>query len=448
MGAFHAYDIRGVYNQDFDKNTAYRVGFFLPRLIECDSVVVGRDVRTSSDEIFEYLTKGIMDAGKDVLDIGLATTPLVYFSTCYLDAGASVQITASHNPKQYNGMKISRRNAIPVGGDSGLKELEQMVSTMEVTPVSEDKKGRIIRKDVYDAYLEFQKQFLPDISGLDITVDTSNGMSTLFAHRLFGENVHYINDTLDGTFPNHEPNPLEEKNCRQLEKAVLENHSDCGIIYDGDADRVLFIDEKGRFIQPDFTTSIICDYYLEREKDPSFLVDIRTSRSTTEYLSRNGAKSVEIWKVGHAYAKNKIRTLGLVAGGELAGHYYFRDFFNCDSGILASLLVLQNVVKLKKEGKTLSQYIDELVVYANSGEVNFKLDDKDGAIGEIYDTYMAQKPVRVLDFDGYRLDFDSWWFSVRKSNTEPYLRLIVEARTKDELDKRLEELKTIIGKYH
>ena len=448
MGAFHAYDIRGVYNQDFDKNTAYKIGFFLPELLPCDYVVVGRDVRSSSDEIFEYLTKGITDAGKDVWDIGLATTPLVYFATNFLNAGASVQITASHNPKQYNGMKISRAKAIPVGGDTGLKDLEKMVNTREVKPVAN--KGKIIKKDIYEDYVKFQKAFLPDISGLDISIDPSNGMSNLFVKKLFGtgSNIHYINDVLDGTFPNHEPNPLEEKNCVQLEKEVVKNGSDCGIIYDGDADRVLFIDEKGRFIQPDFTTSIICNYYLEREKDPSFLVDIRTSRSTTEYLEKNGAKEVVIWKVGHAYAKDKIRNEGLVAGGELAGHYYFRDFFNCDSGILASLLVLNMVCKLKKEGKTLGEFIDKLVVYANSGETNFKLDQKDECINAIYSKYSALKPSRILDFDGYRIEFPTWWLSVRKSNTEPFLRLIVEAQTKAELDSRMAELKDIIGKFH
>ena len=448
MSAFHAYDIRGVYNQDFDKEIAYKVGFFLPKMLDCDYVVVGRDVRQSSDEIFEYLTRGITDAGHDVWDIGLATTPLVYFATCFFDAGASVQITASHNPKQYNGMKISRRKAIPVGGDTGLKDLEKMVYNDPVEPVCECCRGKVVKKDIYDDYVKFQKQFIPDLSNLDITIDTSNGMSTLFVHRLFeGKNFHFINDVLDGSFPNHEPNPLEEKNCRQLEEAVVANKSDCGIIYDGDADRVIFVDERGRFIQPDFTTALICDYYLEKEKDPSFLVDIRTSRSTTEYLKKNGAKEVVIWKVGHAYAKDKIRELGLVAGGELAGHYYFRDFNNCDSGIFASLLVLQGIVKLKNEGKSFAQFIDNLVVYANSGETNFRLDSKDECIKEIYTKYSAMNPERILDFDGYRIEFPTWWFSVRKSNTEPFLRLIVEAQSKQELDAHMDELKSIIAKF-
>lgn len=448
MGAFHAYDIRGVYNQDFDKDTAYKVGYFLPKLIPSKYIVVGRDIRLSSQEIFDNLTKGITDAGVDVWDIGLATTPLVYFATVFLNADASVQITASHNPKQYNGMKISRAKAIPVGGDTGLKDLEKMVNNDKVEPVCSCKKGQIIKKDIYNDYLSFQKKFLPDLSNMNITIDCSNGMSSLFVHKLFGDtpNIHYINDVLDGTFPNHEPNPLEEKNCRQLEEAVVKNGSDCGIIYDGDADRVIFVDDKGRFIQPDFTTSIIGDYYLSKEKG-SIYVDIRTSRSTTEYLEKQGATDIIIWKVGHAYAKDKIRQLGCIFGGELAGHYYFRDFFNCDSGILASLLVLQTAVKMKEAGSSISKFIDKLVVYANSGETNFKLDMKDECIKEIYDTYTALKPNRVLDFDGYRIEFDSWWFSVRKSNTEPFLRLIVESRTKEELDRRMSELKSIIAKY-
>lgn len=447
MGAFHAYDIRGVYGQDFDKNTAYKVGFFLPKLLPCKYVVVGRDVRLSSDEIFDYLAKGITDAGVDVWDIGLATTPLVYYATVKLNADASVQITASHNPKEYNGMKISRTKAVPVGGDSGLKDLEKMVNEGKVVPV--ENKGTIIRKDIYADYIAYQKQFMPDLSSMDITIDCSNGMSSLFVHQLFGDtkNIHYINDVLDGTFPNHAPNPLEEKNCVQLEKAVVANGSDCGIIYDGDADRVLFIDDKGRFIQPDFTTSIIGDYYLSKEKG-SIYVDIRTSRSTTEYLKRQGATDVIIWKVGHAYAKTKIKELGCIFGGELAGHYYFRDFNNCDSGILASLLVLQTTVKMKKAGSSISSFIDKLVVYANSGEVNFKLDHKDECIKEIYDTFASQNPDKILDFDGYRIEFPTWWFSVRKSNTEPFLRLIVEAKDKAELDMRLNLLKSIIEKYN
>ncbi len=447
MGVFKAYDIRGVYNQDFNKETAYKIGYFLPKLLPCDFIVVGRDIRLSSDEIFENLCNGINDAGVDVWNLGLATTPMVYFSTVYYKAQASVQITASHNPKQYNGMKISRAMAIPVGGDTGLKELERMVNEEKVTPVCSCKRGKIIDKDVHEAYLSYLKGFLPDLSNLNLTIDCSSGMSSLYVHELFGNHAKYLNDKLDGNFPAHEPNPLEVKNCAQIMKAVPENNSDCGVIYDGDADRVMFIDERGRFIQPDYVTAIIGKYYLSKEKG-SVLVDIRTSRSTTEYLEKLGATQVFIWKVGHAFAKLKIREEHCIFGGELAGHYYFRDFNNCDSGLLASLLVLQTVSALKKEGKTLGQLVDEIVVYANSGENNFKLEDKDAAMNALYEKYSKLNPTKLLDFDGYRIEFPTWWFNVRKSNTEPYLRVVAEAKTKAELDEHFKEIEGIIKQFH
>lgn len=447
MSVFKAYDIRGVYNQDFNKETAYKVGYFLPRLLPCDYVVVGRDIRLTSDEIFENLCNGINDAGVDVWNIGLSTTPMVYFSTVYYKAQASVQITASHNPKQYNGMKISRAMAIPVGGDTGLKDLEKMVNEEKVEPVCACKRGHVIDKDIHEAYLNYLKGFLPDLSNLNLTVDCSNGMSNLYVKELFGDHAKYINDTLDGTFPGHEPNPLEVENCAQIMAAVKANESDCGIIYDGDADRVMFIDEKGRFIQPDYVTGIIGDYYLSKEKG-SVLVDIRTSRSTTEYLEKLGATEVFIGRVGHAFAKLKLREEHCIFGGELAGHYYFRDFNNCDSGLLASLLVLQTVVALKKQGKTLGQHVDEIVSYANSGENNFKLENKDGAMNALYEKYSKENPVKLLDFDGYRIEFPTWWFNVRKSNTEPYLRVVAEAKTQAELDERMNEIIGIIKQFH
>lgn len=447
MGVFKAYDIRGVYNQDFNKETAYKIGYFLPKLLPCDYVVVGRDIRLTSDEIFENLCRGINDAGVDVWNIGLSTTPMVYFATVYYKAQASVQITASHNPKQYNGMKISRAMAIPVGGDTGLKELERMVNEDAIEPVCSCKRGKVLDKDIHEAYLNYLKGFLPDLSNLNLTVDCSNGMSNLYVKELFGNHAKYINDTLDGTFPGHEPNPLEVENCAQIMAAVKANKSDCGVIYDGDADRVMFIDERGRFIQPDYVTGIIGDYYLTKEKG-SVLVDIRTSRSTTEYLEKLGATEVFIGKVGHAFAKLKLREEHCIFGGELAGHYYFRDFNNCDSGLLASLLVLQTVCALKKQGKTLGQHIDEIVAYANSGERNFKLENKDGAMNALYEKYSKQNPTKLLDFDGYRIEFPTWWFNVRKSNTEPYLRVVAEAKTEQELDEHLNEIVGIIKQFH
>ena len=447
MGAFKAYDIRGIYNKDFDKETAYKVGYFLPSLLSTDHVVVGRDVRLSSPEIHEYLLKGITDSGADVYDLGLATTPMVYFATVFLKADASVQITASHNPKEYNGLKISRKDAIPVGGDTGLKDLEKLCNEGEIT-ISE-KKGEV--KDysyVRDEYVKYLRGFCPDIENLDISIDCSNGMSSLIIKDVLkDDSIHYIYDTFDGSFPNHEPNPLDERNCEDIKRETLKNRSDVGIIYDGDADRVMFIDEKGRFIQPDYITAVLGCYYKKKGLSGNSLVDVRTSRSTTEYLEAIGFPPT-LWKVGHAFAKMKIREIDAVFGGELAGHYYFRrDFFNCDSGILASLLVLSVVKSLKEEGRTLSQLIDSIVKYSNTGEVNFKLEEKDECISRILEHFKSENPSKILSFDGYRIEFPSWWFSIRKSNTEPYLRIVLEAQSKEEMENRLKEIKDIIGQF-
>ncbi|MFA6784785.1 MAG: phosphomannomutase/phosphoglucomutase, partial [Sphaerochaeta sp.] len=305
----------------------------------------------------------------------------------------------------------------------------------------------VIDKDARTPYLAFLKQFASDISNLNISIDCSHGMANLLVKDLLGDHHHYLYDHFDGTFPAHEPNPLEEENCKDLEAAVIANGSDVGVIYDGDADRVMFIDEKGRFLQPDYITAVLGYHYLKKEKG-NVLVDIRTSRSTSEYLTKLGA-TVHTWKVGHAFAKTKLRDLSAIFGGELAGHYYFRDFFNCDSGFLASLIVLNVVSDLKKQGITFSSFIDSIIAYANSGEINFKLEDKDKAVSALYDRFVQNdKPTKVLDFDGYRIEFPTWWFNVRKSNTEPYLRLVVEAKTSEELKERKEELSSIIKQFN
>ncbi len=445
MKAFKAYDIRGVYNRDFNADDVYKIGFFLPRLLSTDKVLVGRDVRSSTEEVFEALSRGINDAGADVYDMGLATTPMVYFGTAHFNFDASVQITASHNPKEYNGLKVSRSGALPVGYESGLADLEQLIASGIVEPV--EKRGSIEKIEVKEAYLEFMKKYVPaDLAALNMSVDCSNGMAALIIKDLLGAEPHYLYDTLDGTFPNHAPNPLEEENVRDLKEAVKKNKSDIGIIFDGDGDRVMFVDEKGEFIQPDLIIAVLARYYLEREKGP-VLQDIRTSRSVSEYVRTLGG-TPHTWKVGHAYAKLKLRELNAVFGGELAGHYYFRDFYNCDSGVLASLLVLQVVLEEKKAGVTISQLIDEIKVYANSGEINFHIEQKQAAMEALKDHFTAQKaPSALLDFDGYRIEYPDWWFNVRPSNTEPYLRLVVEAPDQQQLDQRLEEIRGVLKQF-
>ena len=440
MGAFHAYDIRGVYGKDFDRTTAYKVGYFLPELLGATEVLVGRDCRVSSQEIHDALVEGICDAGADVADIGLSSTPMVYFATANYGFKASVQITASHNPAEYNGMKVSRENALPVGLDTGLGQIKAWIDEGRPTPVAA-RRGSARTKDIHQDYINFMLRFKGDYSDLKIAFDLSNGMANLFAHEVFGEGPEYLFDTIDGRFPNHEPNPLVAKNVEPLKQLVLRTGADVGVIYDGDADRVMFVDEKGQFVAPDLVIAMMALYFCgERgEKNPRVLQEIRSSKAVGEFLAAYGAE-LYTWRVGRAFAAPKLREIDGLWGGELAGHYYFKDFFYSDSGLLSSLIVLRIVAALKKQGRTLSAQIAEIAGYCNSGEINFRLEDKPAAMDAVRDFFAAQEtPLKVMDFDGYRLEFADWWFNIRPSNTEPYLRFICEARTEGLLREKVSQ---------
>ena len=446
MKAFKAYDIRGEWGTDLNEEIAYRIGYFLHRILDVKTVLVGRDMRLSSDTLFDNLTRGITDSGVDVDEIGLSTTAMVYWSTAKYGYDASVMITASHNPKHHNGLKISKTNALPVGYDTGLNRLEAFVESDEAcVPVAQ--KGVIRHKEVKEDYLKFQQGYVGGHDNLNIGVDCSNGMSSLFVHQLIGQ-AHYINDTLDGNFPNHEPNPLEAANQEQIKALVKEKHCDIGLLFDGDADRITFIDEQGNFISPDLIIAFLGNYFLgERHEKGIVLQDIRSSRAIQEYLNRYHAK-VETWRVGRAYAALKLRELDGVYGGELAGHYYFRNFYYSDSALLAASIVLRLLAEFKSQGRTMSSIIKEISPYYNSGEINFKLNRKQEAMDAVRDHYAnIQQPERFLDFDGYRLDYSDWWFNIRPSNTEPYLRFLAEAKSEDKLKEIVQEVSEIIHTF-
>ena len=444
MGAFHAYDIRGIYNVDFDRETAYKVGYFLPELLGAGEVLVGRDCRVSSPEIHEYLVNGILDAGVDVCDLGLSTTPMVYFGTARYGFKASVQITASHNPAEYNGLKVSMENALPVGLDNGLGQIRDWIEQGRPC-VKAAVRGRLRQKDIHRDYLDFLLEYKEDYSGLKIAFDLSNGMSVLYAKEIFGSAPAYIFDEMDGRFPNHEPNPLVPGNVEALRKLVTETRADIGVIYDGDADRVMFTDGQGRFISPDLMIAVLGHYFLEKRGERGIVLqDIRSSKAVGEYLVPMGAEMVT-WKVGRAFAARKLRELDGVFGGELAGHYYFRDFFYSDSGLLASILILDVVAEMKAKGISLGQLIDRIEKYRNSGEINFRVEDKAGAMDAVRDHFIsAEKPTAYMDFDGYRVEYPDWWFNIRPSNTEPYLRFICEAVSDSLLKEKVDEVKNLL----
>lgn len=466
MGAFHAYDIRGVYNKDFDKYIVYKVGFFLSELLKTDRVLVGRDVRESSPEIHEWLLKGITDAGADVYDIGLSTTPMVYYATASKGFKASVQITASHNPREDNGLKVSRENALPVGYDTGLGTIEKWIKEDKpCTPAAV--KGKVIDINIHDEYVAFQKRFLGDYSCLNIGVDISNGMAALVIKDLLGngsEKLHYIFDDMDGTFPNHEANPLIPKNTEALRALVADKKCDIGVIYDGDADRVMFVDENSRFISPDLMIALLGHFFFEgvgsseaaakirkvsagEKISAKVLQDIRSSKAVGEYLSPMGG-IINTWRVGRAFAAPKLREIDGLFGGELAGHYYFKDFFYSDSGIMASLIILDIVAQMKKRGLSVSQLIGRIEKYRNSGEMNFKIEDKPAAMDAVRDYFRSvETPSLSMDFDGYREEFPRWWFNIRPSNTEPYLRFICEASDEALLQEKIAKVKEILSKF-
>lgn len=427
MGAFHAYDIRGIYNVDFDAATAYKVGCFIPELLGAGKVLVGRDCRISSPEIHRHLVAGLTDAGADVYDLGLSTTPMVYFGTARYGFKASVQITASHNPAVYNGMKVSMENALPVGLDNGLGQIKAWID--EGRPfVPASRKGEVHDMDIRKEYLDFLLGYKEDYSGLEIAFDLSNGMAAMFARDIFGDAPSYMFGEMDGSFPNHEPNPLVPANVEALKSLVKKTGADIGVIYDGDADRVMFVDENGCFISPDLMIAVLGHYFLEgRGEKGIVLQDIRSSKAVGEYLVPMGAE-MATWKVGRAFAARKLRELDGIFGGELAGHYYFRDFFYSDSGLLASILILNVVARMKKKGIPVSGLVSRIAKYRNSGEINFRLEDKQGAMDAVRDYFTGlEKPSSMMDFDGYRIEFPDWWFNIRPSNTEPYLRFICEA---------------------
>ena len=343
-------------------------------------------------------------------------------------------------------MKVSREQALPVGFDSGLGRIKAWIDEDRPTPVAQ-KKGEVHPMDIHKDYLDFMLKFKGDYSNLNIVFDLSNGMANLFAKEVFGDEPVYLFDEMDGRFPNHEPNPLVAKNVEPLKQKVREQKADIGVIYDGDADRVMFVDEKGNFVAPDLIIAMMALYFCDERgaKNPVVLQEIRSSKAVAEFLTQYGA-DVHTWRVGRAYAAPKLRDIDGLWGGELAGHYYFKDFFYSDSGLLSSLIVLRIVSALKKKGITFSEQIGKIAKYRNSGEINFRLEDKAGAMAAVCEHFRKTlgEPQKFMDFDGFRLEYLTWWFNIRPSNTEPYLRFICEATTDEELNARIEEVSKIL----
>lgn len=448
MGIFKAYDIRGVWGAEWDARTARAIGRSLPGLLDAREVCVGRDARLSSEEVFAALAEGIRGAGCGVADIGRCDTPAVYFATVRYGFDAGVMITASHNPPEYNGLKISGRGAVPVGYDSGLDRLEALAADsagVAAGPAA----GGIRALDIRADYLAHLARFSDGIADLKVVIDYSNGTGSVhFPAALEGLpcTVVPLFDEPDGRFPNHPPNPLVEANLDALKARVIAERADLGLCFDGDADRVMAVDERGRHVSADLLIGLLARYYFTMHPDrlsgatPVVSYDIRSSRGVVEELARLGAEP-RMCRVGHVFAKRLLRESGGIMGGELAGHYYFRENSCCDSGFIAALVLL---AVLSAERRPLSELAAAIGRYAYSGEINFAVPD--GA--RIVEAVRREYPEgTATDLDGVRIDFPTWWFNLRTSNTEPLLRLVVEARTGAELAVRVREVTGRIERY-
>ncbi len=445
-GIFKAYDVRGIYPTQLDEDIARRIGRSFQWVLDDEdracgnTIVVSRDMRSHSEGLAQALIQGLTESGLDVLDIGLATTPMNYFAVGHLKTAGGIQVTASHNPAQYNGLKFSLHGARPVSGDHGIPLMEAKVASGDL-PIA-DRPGTVRTGHVFYDYQTHVLSFLRNSKGkrLRVVVDAANGMGTLYRPILEATNIELIPlyFELDGTFPNHEANPLKEENLHDLMRAVKQHGADLGVSFDGDADRAAFVDEHGQAIGSDLITALIGGELLEREPGKAVLFDLRSSRAVSEYITEKGGVPVRE-RVGHSFMKATLRKREGIFGGELAGHYYFRDHFNADCAVLAVIEILN---LLRSSGKTLSELVQPLKRYSKSPEINFEVEDKQGKIDELAKRYSDAE----IDYlDGITISYPTWWANVRPSNTEPYLRLVLEASSPEELEQKQQELFGILG---
>lgn len=449
-GIFKAYDVRGLYPSQLNEDMAYKIGLAAQHIFDDEdrslakrpnTIVVSRDMRSHSGPIEEALINGLRDAGFDVLSIGLATTPMNYFAVGFLGTLGGVQVTASHNPKDYNGLKLSRANARPVSGDHGIPLLESSVAQGNLPKAAQ--RGGLEQGEIFEQYSDMLLSRLQRPEGtrrLKVVADAANGMGTLYLPLLeaAGIDVTPLYFELDGTFPNHEANPLKSENLKDLQAAVLEQGADVGVSFDGDGDRSAFVDEHGTMIGSDLSTALIAGELLEREPGKAVVYDLRSSRAVAEYITERGGRPIRE-RVGHSFIKATLRREDGIFGGELAGHYYFRDTYTADNSLLAVFEILN---LLWKTGEPLSKLVEPLRRYAKSEETNFRVEDKQGKIDLMAERFQDGE----IDYvDGITVQYDDWWFNVRPSNTEPYLRLVAEAKDDAMLEAKMAELVGLLG---
>ena len=433
MGIFKANDIRGLYPEELTKEELIRIGKLLPSVLNVNRILIGRDARNSSIEIFDILSDAITSVGCDVIDIGLCDTPAIYFATYYYNFKGSVMITASHNPPAHNGLKISGAGSVPLGPENGLLRLRDE----EIQEETNIEKGIIQFFSIENDYVKYLKRFINPSNNLKVVFDCSNGSAGAYVSQVFEAfDCEIINKEPDGNFPNHSPNPLDKESQVEISDRVVKTNADIGIIFDGDADRAIFIDENGRFVSPDIFTALIGAFVGKRQEGNVFY-DARSSKSISEYIEKANGKSFSC-KSGHAHIKQVMRHKNGIVAGELSGHYYYKDNYYCDSAFITAALVLDI---LASSGKTLSELVAAVNPYAFSGEINFVVKNPTYIIEEIskkFDDFTESS------IEGIKLKFKDWWFMLRISGAEKVLRLVVECDNHEELQERIDEVSEAI----
>jgi phosphomannomutase len=442
---FKAYDVRGVYPSELDEEGAYAIGRAFVEVFEPKKIAVGHDMRVSSPSMAEAVIRGASEAGADVLELGLVGTEMVYFAVGELGLDGGVAVTASHNPKEYTGMKIVRRGALPVGGESGLLDIRDRALALSdrsegLTP------GQVRPYDIWEQYVERVLSFIDPsaVKPLKVVIDAANGMAGVMLPRVL-ERLPQVETVRcyfepDGTFPNHQPNPLLPENREFIVRKTLEEQADFGVAFDGDADRCFFVDDAGEFVPGDFVTALFAELLLEKEPGVKIIYDVRASWAVPETIERAGGIPL-MNRVGHAFIKHRMREEDAAFGGEVSGHYYFRDFSQADSGVVPFLLMLE---LLSKRGQKLSEILRPFrETYFITGELNTPVPDVATKLQELEERFGQEGKVSHLD--GVSIDAEDWHMNVRPSNTEPLLRLNLEARSKELMERKRDEVVEAIG---
>jgi len=452
---FKAYDVRGVYGDQIDDEVAFNIGRAFVRVLAdlnhkpaaSLNVGLGRDMRLTAPELAAMYREGMVAEGAHVIDAGQCGTEMLYFLVGSRGLDGGLMCTASHNPKQYTGAKLVRKGAIALSGDEGIQDIRKLVE-VGLPDVDPDTKGTSEEVDLFDEFHAAAIKFIDpaNVKPLKVVVDGGNGMAGPMVGPLLsslGLDLVETYWTPDGNFPDHEPNPLLPENREFIIEKVRETGADLGIAWDGDADRCFFIDDTGEFVDGDFLTAILAEHLLAKDNaGASILYDVRASRAVPDTVERVGGKAF-VNRVGHAFFKTRMRDEGAIFGGEVSGHYYFHDFYNADAGTIPALLVLE---KLSVEGRSLSSLVGDFrSKYFISGEINSTVDDADAKMAEIETKYGSLEGASVTKLDGISIDFDDWHFNVRKSNTEPLLRLNLESLvSREDMETRRDEVLGLI----